>query len=740
MASSSLVYPSHISDKIHGIDDLINQIKSYYPTANLKLVQKAYQIAKTAHKKQTRKDGSPYITHPLSVAFILAELKLDIYTIIAGLLHDVVEDTPFTLKNLEKEFNQVIAFLVDGVSKISQIKLKKTQQEDNENLRKMIVAMAKDIRVILIKLADRLHNMRTLNYLPEEKQLKIAQETLDIYSPLASRLGMYSIKMELEDLAFQYSDSVGFQSLIKTVNSEKQEREKYIQKVISILEKEIIDQTKLKAIVTGRTKNLYSIHQKMITRNLEYHQVYDVLAFRICVNEVADCYKILGLIHSLWKPIPGRFKDFIAIPKINHYQSLHTTVLGEQNKRIEIQIKTHDMHILAEKGIAAHWKYKTQSWDNNPSVDESTLKKFNWLQDLVSLHQQNLHFGEFMESVKMDLFESDIYIFTPKGDVKELPKGATPIDLAYCIHTDLGSRITGAKVNKRMVSLKYKLKNGDTVEIITSKNQTPSEEWLNHCVTSKAKSKIKAYLKMQRRKEAVDIGKKLLEKEIKKKNLKKSAVYKHPVWIQHLSRKDVNKKEDLFAHIGYGRILVKEIISPLLPELSSSEPKPTELSQSFGGPIKQQKPQPKDYNPVIVEDIGNVMVSFAKCCLPIPGDRVTGFIKRGQGIVVHRQSCRYLLSMNSERYVDVQWNPKTKIGQSYTAVLKVVTHDTPGVLKSMTEVFAEQSVNIFHLKAHRIRDMKSACLFHLSVQNLKQLQNLIQSLKKIKSILSVQRD
>ena len=731
MAAPSLIEP--IYKQPHNIQDLITQINSYYPGADLNLVRLAYKTADSAHKKQCRQDGSPYITHPLCVASILADLKLDIYTISAGLLHDVVEDTPLTLQDIEQKFNKTIAFLVDGVSKISQIHLGKTKQKDSEHLRKMIVAMAKDIRVILIKLADRLHNMRTLNHLPKERQAKMAHETLDIYAPLASRLGIYSMKMELEDLAFQYADLESFQALTRQVFAEKKEREQYIQKVIRVLQKEVHKGAHLQAVITGRHKNLYSIHQKMTTRHLEYHQVHDVLAFRICVDTPADCYKVLGLVHSLWKPIPGRFKDFIAIPKINNYQSLHTTVLGEQNKRIEIQIKTHNMHILAEKGIAAHWKYKSSAWGRGLSIDDKTLKQFNWLQDLVSLHQQNPHSGEFMESVKMDLFDVDIYVFTPKGDVKELPKGATPIDLAYAVHTDLGQNITGAKVNKRMVPLKHKLKSGDTVEVLTSKNQTPSEEWLNSCVTSKAKSKIKAYLKIESRKSAAAMGKKLLEKELTRVKIKKDDLFKHPVWTKFLKRKDTHTTDALYAQIGYGRILASDIIRPLLPD------NPPDSTPAFGG--RQKSPVQKkgaDLCPVMVEDIGHVMVSFAKCCRPIPGDAVTGFIKRGQGVVVHRESCRYLLSMDSARYVDVQWNPKTA-RQDYTAVLKVVAQDSPGALKSMTEVFAGQNVNIFNLKAHLIKDMKSVCLFSLAVRDLTQLRHLMQSLKAIKYVLSVTR-
>ncbi|MDE0518096.1 MAG: bifunctional (p)ppGpp synthetase/guanosine-3',5'-bis(diphosphate) 3'-pyrophosphohydrolase [Bdellovibrionales bacterium] len=719
-----------------GIENLVKQIQTYYPSADLDIINKAYTLAKRAHTGQYRKDGSPFMSHPLCVASILAELKLDLYTIVTGLLHDVVEDTSVSLDIIKEQFNDTVAFLVDGVSKVSQINFKNTQKKDSENMRKMIVAMACDVRVILVKIADRLHNMRTLVHLPPEKRLKVAQETLDIYAPLASRLGIHSIKVELEDLAFQHSDSEAYYSLMKQIDSEKKDMEKYIAEVIHILEKEITTQMNMKVKVTGRPKNVYSIYQKMITQNMDYNEVYDILAFRVCVNKVEECYKILGLIHSLWKPIPGRFKDYIAIPKQNNYQSLHTTVLGEKGKRIEIQIRTHEMHILAERGIAAHWKYKTESWKNKTTLDNETLKQFNWLQDLVSLHRQNTHSGEFLESVKVDLFDSDIYIFTPGGDVKEFPKGATPIDFAYCIHTDLGHRITGAKVNGRLVPLKYKLRNGDTVEVITSKNQTPSEEWLKYCITSKAKSKIKSFLKMESRKRALEIGQKLMEKEMKREDLKVEEVLKMPLCIKYMKDKGINTKEDLYTQLGYGKLLVKDLIEVFLPEKKKEDEGELE---SF--PIESpQKKRSEIFCPVVVEGLGNILVHFAKCCRPLPGDAITGFISRGKGIVIHRQACRSLLSMDSERYVDVQWNQDRRVKHKHIVNIRVVSHDVPGVLKHFSEVFAEQNMNICNLKVASNKDMKAVSIFSVEVQNLKQLQIVLRSLKSLKNVISVSRE
>ena len=727
-----LTYRHNISKSI---EDLIARIQIYYPTADLDIIHKAYKLAESAHTGQYRKDGSPFVGHPLCVASILADLKLDLYTIVTGLLHDVVEDTSVGLNVIKEQFNETVAFLVDGVSKVSQIHFKDTQKKDSENMRKMVVAMACDVRVILVKLADRLHNMRTLTHLHPEKRRKVAQETLDIYAPLAGRLGIHSIKVELEDLAFRHSDFEAYSSLVEKMTSEKKDMEKYIAGVIRVLKGEITEQMGLKAEITGRPKNLYSIYQKMITQNVDYSQVYDILAFRVCVDKIEECYKVLGLIHSLWKPIPGRFKDYIAIPKQNNYQSLHTTILGENGKRVEIQIRTREMHLLAERGIAAHWKYKTELWKNQTAVDHETLKQFNWLQDLVNLHQQNTNSGEFLEAVRMDLFDSEIYIFTPGGDVKEFPKGATPIDFAYCIHTDLGHRITGARANRRLVPLKYKLKNGDTMEIITSKNQTPSEEWLQYCVTSKAKSKIKSFLKMEGRKRALEIGQRLIEKELKSKNLKIEKILKTSVCVKYMKDKGINTKEDIYTQLGYGKILVKDLLEILIPKKQEKE----ERDSQFFPSEKAQKEKLDHFCPVVVEGLGNIFVQFARCCRPLPGDTITGFISRGRGIVVHRQACRSLLSMDSERYVDVQWNQNRRIGHKHVVDIKIVSHDIPGVLKNFSEVFSEQNVNICNLKVTSNKDLKAMSVFSVEVQNLKQLQILIRSLKALKNVISVAR-
>ena len=716
------------------LPDLYARIQKYYPSADLSLVQKAYHLAKKAHTGQCRKDGSPYVSHPFAVACILADFKMDLYTIVTGLLHDVVEDTAVGLEEISEEFNDTVAFLVDGVSKINRIKFSSRQKKDSENMRKMLVAMSRDVRVILVKLADRLHNMRTLAHLPIDKRLKVARETLDIYAPLAGRLGMHSVKVELEDLAFEHSDKEAFSVLLKQIDSEKKEREAYIAEVIPVLEKEIKQQMDLKVDITGRHKNLYSIHQKMMSQNVSYDQVHDVLAFRICVNKVEECYKVLGLIHSFYKPIRGRFKDYIAIPKQNGYQSLHTTVIAEKGKRVEVQIRTKEMHLLAERGIAAHWKYKTESWNKKTQVDQGVLKQFNWLKDLVLLHQQNSHSGEFLESVKLDLFDSDIYTFTPEGEVKEFPKGATPIDFAYSIHTDLGHHITGAKVHGRLVPLKYRLQNGDRVEIITSKNQHPSEEWLKNTVTSKAKSRIKAFLKQESRKQTLQIGQKLMEKELKSRGLKTPEVLNTPIAIKYMKDKGINSKEDLFILVGYGKLLAQDILDVLAPETETTKPSISKI------PLKEKKEKPSQFCPVIVEGMGNIMVQFARCCRPLPGDNITGFISRGRGIVVHRQPCPSLLALDSERYVEVDWNRSHKGKHQHVVGIQVLSPNVPGVLNQMSAVFADQNVNILNIKVSNTKEMKALSCFQVEVQNLNQLEILIRSLKSLKNVISARRE
>lgn len=721
------------------LDELLKVISSYYPSADIEFIRKAYEFSEKAHAGQIRRSGEPYISHPLGVAGILAELRLDLPTIATGLLHDTVEDTHATLEDIEKNFGPVVRQLVDGVTKISQMKFRNTHEKQGENIRKMIVAMGKDVRVVLVKLADRLHNMRTLNHMPPEKQARIAQETLDIYAPLASRLGIQSLKIELEDLSFRYSQPEAYYSLAQKVAKKKKEREKYIDEVKRLLNGEIERSFKGKFEVQGRPKHLYSIFKKMQMRAIDYDQVYDVLAFRVCVNSVPECYEILGLVHSLWKPIPGRFKDFIAMPKANNYQSLHTTVIGPGGERIEIQIRTFEMHLVAEMGIAAHWKYKENSRGQKEDGDMSAIEKFNWLRELVNLHQSTNSPDEFLENIKTDLFESEIYVFTPKGEVKEFPDGATPIDFAYSVHTDVGNHIVAARVNGKLVSLKYELQNGDRVEIITSKNQAPSKDWLKFCVTTRAKAKIRAHVKAEQRRRALEIGRELLDKQARKFGHSPQKIFTGEGFQEYLKSQGCNNLEDLYIRVGFGSVTPQQVLDRVLPDKEPMEEAQQEenfLQKAFKAAIHKTK---KSASLIQVDGMDDVLVRFAKCCTPIPGDSIIGFITRGRGIVIHRSDCEKAFEMDQDRQIDVAWSGHKTPEAMRLVRVRVVSHDISGLLKQMTEVFSSFGVNIHNAQARTTKDLKAICIFDVSVRDTEQLSQVISSLMKLKGVIGVTR-
>ncbi len=730
-------------DRPLSVESLCQLITDYHPQADTKFIQRVYQFSEQAHKGQIRRSGEPYISHPLGVAMILAELRLDLATIATGLLHDTVEDTQVLIEEIENHFGKVVAHLVDGVTKISRMKFRHTHEKQGENIRKMIVAMGKDVRVVLVKLADRLHNMRTLNHMAYEKQSSIAIETLDIYAPLASRLGMSSLKVELEDLSFRYAFPDSYYALVQKVAKKKRERDRYIDEVKRMLLGELGKRTKTQCEVTGRSKHLYSIFRKMQDRNIDYEQVFDVLAFRVCVDSIAECYEVLGLVHSLWKPIPGRFKDFIAMPKANNYQSLHTTVIGPGGERIEIQIRTHEMHLVAEKGIAAHWQYKEESLGGNESTDEA-INKFNWLRELVNLHQQTHNTDEFLENVKSDLFDSEIYVFTPKGDVKELPEGATPIDFAYSVHTDVGHRLVAARVNGRMVSLKYHLKNGDSVEVITSKNQTPSKDWLKYCVTTRAKSKIRTHVKTEQRKRAAEIGHQLLEKTFRKQGSSYTKYAQGPEYEKLLKENGASNLEDLLIRVGYGKLMPHDVLEKLVPvETSAIETSPSHeennsfLARAIKSAVNKRK---KSTSPIRVDGMEDLLVRFGKCCTPIPGDSIMGFITRGRGITIHRADCDKAFELDQARRIDVEWNGDTKSqDEGRMARVRIVSQDIPGLLKSMSEAFSMAGVNIHNAQARTTKDRKAICIFDISVKNTDQLNLVMSSLMKLKGVMSVTR-
>ncbi len=726
------------------IEDLIARVRAYNPQADFATLNRAYEIAQKAHEGQLRRSGEPYILHPLGVAGILADLHLDVASLATGILHDVVEDTTVSLDDIERDFGKTIASLVDGVTKLSQMNFRHTHEKQGENIRKMIIAMGKDVRVILVKLADRLHNMRTLNHMPPEKQRRIAEETLDIYSPLAGRLGISSVKTELEDLGFRYTNPEQYYDLVQTVQKKKKERDAYIQDVRDILSKEIKARTNFPFEISGRSKHLYSIFKKMTMRSLDYDQIYDLLAFRVIVNSVPECYEILGVVHSIFRPIPGRFKDFIAMPKANNYQSLHTTVVGPGGERIEIQIRTNEMHLIAEWGIAAHWKYKEETRANNNNIEKLAVDKFNWLRELVSSHQGTNSSDEFLENIKQDLFEGEIYVFTPKGDVKELPEGATPVDFAFSVHTDVGMRVVAARVNGRIVTLKHKLRNGDTVEVITSKNQTPNKDWLKICVTSRAKSKIRAFIKTEQRRRAQELGKEILERSFRKESIPLQKYFEGPRFDKLLKDEGCTSLEDLYIRVGYGKITPQRVIEAIVPveKMPKPEAAPTGKSDNFlARAFKSAVDRSRKASSVIkVDGMNDVLVRYAKCCMPIPGDPILGFISRGRGITVHRADCEKAFEMDQARAVDVEWAHVSAESKPERQVrLRILSQDKPGLLKSMSEVFASRGVNILNVQARTSRDMRAVTLFDIRVRDARQLNDVMVDLQKIAGILEVSR-
>lgn len=720
------------SKPLKTVEELCERVQSYDPQADLNIIRKAYAFSEKYHEGQFRRSGEPYISHPLSVAGILADLRLDVETVITGLLHDTVEDTHATLDDVKREFGDTVSALVDGVTKISQMKFRNSVEKQGENIRKMIVAMGKDVRVVLVKLADRLHNMRTLHHMPYEKQSHIALETLEIYAPLAGRMGINTLKIELEDLCFRYYRPDMYYLLVQQIKKTEAETNRYIEDVKKAIS-ESLAKTSVKYDVYGRSKHLWSIYKKMTSRDIDYEQVYDVLAFRVIVNTIPECYEVLGYIHSIWKPVPGRFKDFIAMPKANNYQSLHTTVVGPGGERIEIQIRTREMHLVAERGIAAHWKYKEKG------SSSKTDAQAQWLRELVQWHQNVRNPEEFLDTVKTDLFESEIYVFTPNGDVREFPEGATPVDFAYSIHSELGNACVGARVNGKMVPLKYRMQNGDTIEVVTSKTQTPSKDWLKFAVTSKAKSKIRQFVKEEQRKRSLILGKDLVEKEFRKFG---AAAVKHlqgESFETFLKDFGLHSIEEMYIKIGYGKLEPRHLVERLLP---NQQPAPKTDTESFMDRVVKAATNKikKTKSIVSVDGMDDVLVHFAKCCSPIPGDSIVGFISRGRGVTVHRSDCKKGFELDQLRKVDVQWTGKTADqGQERNVKLKVLSQDTTGLLKMMSEAFAVHGINIQSAQIRTTKDKKAICLFEIMVRDNSQLSQAILELQKIRGILGVER-
>ena len=722
------------------LEELISKIKANGNNVDIDLVKKAYDLAFEAHKEQKRESGEPYIIHPISVAMILADMGMDTNTIVAGLLHDVIEDTDYTYEDISNIFNVEVANLVDGVTKLGKIKYKSKEEQQADNVRKMLLAMAKDIRVIIIKLADRLHNMRTLKYMKPEKQKKKAQETLDIFAPLAHRLGISKIKWELEDLCLRYIHPEEYYDLVNMIAEKRVEREKFISRIIKEL-KENLDKANIDSDIEGRPKHFYSIYRKMVNKHKSIEQIFDLTAIRILVNTVKDCYAVLGIVHTIYKPIPGRFKDYIAMPKPNMYQSLHTTVIGSEGKTFEIQIRTFEMHRTAEYGIAAHWKYKS-GINGTDSKDMTFENKLTWLRDILEWQKEAVDATEFMEGFKLDLFSDEIFVFTPKGVVINLPAGATPIDFAYKIHTDIGNKCVGAKVNGKIVTLDYKLKTGEIVEILTSSSSRgPNIDWLNIANSNQARSKIKQWLRKARREENLERGKEMLEKECKKQSLLFSDLCKGPLYDKLLKRYHLNNVEEIYVAVGEGELLSSTVISKLKENVVKQVTE-EELNKNIEEQIAKTERQTKKKQSygVTVKGLNNIMVRFARCCNPVPGDDIAGYITKGRGVSVHRKDCsnfKAIVEKQREKVVDVSWG--TEKGTAYVAELEVKAEDRMCLLSDVMLVITDSNLSLLSLNAKSGKNGVANINIQVKIDNIEQLKELMKKIRRLQGILDVYR-
>ncbi len=713
------------------VDELVRRVEAVHPEANLALLRQCYEFAEAKHAPQKRSSGEPYIIHPLNVASTLVRLKMDLDSVMAGLLHDTVEDCDVSPEEIEKLFGKSVAQIVVGCTKISKIKFKSKEESQAENFRKMVVAMAQDLRVIIVKLADRMHNMRTLQYVSKEKQQAKAQETLDIYVPLASRLGINSVKGELEDLCLRYLHPDSYYRLAEKVAMKKGEREQYIRETIALIQERLLEYS-VQGDVTGRPKHFYSIYKKMSQRGVDFEQIQDLLAFRVLVGNITECYKVLGIIHSAFTPVPGRFKDYIAIPKVNNYQSLHTTVIGPKAERIEIQIRTHEMHDVAERGVAAHWKYKERD-KNAPGSGQ-----LKWVEELMEFNQSSQTAGEFMDVVKNDLDVGGIFIFTPKGDVKELRHGATALDFAYAVHTQVGNQCVGAKVNGKMVPLKHRLKSGDTVEVMTSKTQVPSKDWLKICKTSRAITKIRQYLqKVERDKNRQD-GEEMLENALKRLGGNLKALEKQGAFHKVYDELHVKTMEELQVQVGGRHIHLKEVLTRVpgiefREEVVPEAPKET-LSETI---TKTARRSVGRDNAVIVDGLDDVVVRMGRCCNPIPGDPIVGFITRGRGITVHTVGCHRAHEVEDSRRVLVGWNKDYAFAHAVN--IRVMTHDKPGILSKISKTITNGGINIRSAIARSLPDQKGSFVFEIEVKDYSELLKTISGIEQMEEVITVHR-
>lgn len=708
------------------IEALLKKIRSDMDDPDLDIVKKAYEVAKDAHEGQYRVSGEPYIEHPINVGYILADLGLDIISISAAILHDVVEDSKFTRQDIEEMFGNEVALLVDGVTKLTKLDFKSKEEHQAESLRKMFLAMAKDIRVVLIKLADRLHNMRTLEHLSREKQIFKSEETIEIYAPLAHRLGMSRMKTELEDLSFYFLQPDVYDELKKKIKENRSSRNRNIQNAIHTLREKISEQD-LNAEIYGRSKHLYSIYQKMQRKEIDFSEIYDLTAVRILVDSVRECYQVLGVVHEIWKPMPGRFKDYIAMPKSNMYQSLHTTVIGPSGDPLEVQIRTHEMHKTAEYGIAAHWRYKEGKTDKDDYEE-----KLSWLRQLLEWQKDLQEPQEFMKALKIDLFQDEVFVFTPKGDVMSLPRGGTPIDFAYHIHTEVGHNCVGAKVNGKIVPLEYELNNGDIVNIITSKKSTgPSRDWLKYVKTSTARSKIKRWFKKQQRDEIIRRGRELLNREFDRQHIDLTGKEREKELKRVAQELGENNMENLLESIGYNNISVKQVVNKL--DLEEEEEVTLEELQTAPSTKSSDKG-------VKVKGVDNLKVRTAKCCNPVPGDKIVGYITRGRGISIHRKGCPNLKSLiknEEERIIDVEWDQKR--AESYMVDLNIEAVDKSALLNDITRLIKNEQIKLLSVNARADKYGKAYIKLSVELSSIEHMKDIMNKIKDISGVLSVQR-
>ena len=722
------------------IEDIVNKMKKNNKKSDIKLIMKAYNYAKENHGDQLRKSGEPYIIHPIQVAYTLAELELDDATICAALLHDVVEDTEVTHQDLINEFGIEIAEMVDGVTKLSKLNYESVEEAQVENYRKMFLAMGKDIRVIMIKLSDRLHNMRTLKYLSRDRQIANAKETMDLYAPLANRLGIYSLKWELEDLSFKYLYPEEYREIVEGIDRKREERLQFIDKIEEQIKQELKKQ-KIEAEITGRAKHLYSIYRKMKRDNITLDQIYDLFALRIIVNSVKDCYAALGVVHELYNPMPGRFKDYIAVPKPNMYQSLHTTLIGEKGTPFEVQIRTWDMHRIAEYGIAAHWAYKEASFAKGKKANVKVSEdKLAWLRETLEWQKDMQDPQEFLNTLKTELFEDEVYVFTPKGDIKVLPSGSTPIDYAYSIHAEIGHHMTGCKINSKMMPIITKLKNGDIIEIITSENSKgPSRDWLKFIQSSTAKNKINAWFKKNQREENIEKGKDLIEKEIKRIGMNHDELFKQEFIQGALNRYKFNSIEDMYASVGFGAITSGKVIARILEEYRKVH-KEENVEQKLEELSKEKNTAKPSKSGIVVKGIDNCLVKLSKCCNPVPGDDIVGYITRGRGVSIHRADCKNLKDLfedEESRMIDVYWY--TEKEAAYNVDIEVFANDRSGLLADIIAQISAAKTKLIAVNCRANKERIAITEVTVEVENLEQLNDVLKAIRKVDSVYEVKR-